>query len=60
VGSFKNKTKKVTEVVTMKLTGATKKRRTPCWTKERDEFVKEKVKAFRKWTKKRTVETREE
>jgi hypothetical protein len=32
----------------MKLTGATKKRRTPWWTKELEELVKEKMKAFRK------------
>jgi hypothetical protein len=42
----------------MKLTGATK--RTPWWTRELEELVKEKMKAFRKWMKKRTVESRKE
>ncbi|XP_076067750.1 uncharacterized protein LOC143040554 [Oratosquilla oratoria] len=47
------------EVVEMKYVGKTKKKRTPWWTEEMADAVKEKMKKFRKWMKYRTAENRE-
>ncbi|XP_076038003.1 uncharacterized protein LOC143023369 [Oratosquilla oratoria] len=47
------------EVLEMKYVGKTKKKRTPWWTEEMADAVKEKMKKFRKWMKFRTAENRE-
>jgi len=49
-----------TDVLGKKVTGGTKKKRTPFWTSELKAAVKAKNHAFRLWMKSRTKDTREE